>query len=206
MLTRGESTFMVEMTETANILRHASPRSLVILDEVGRGTATFDGLSLAWSIVEYLHDNPDRAALVLFATHYHELTELARRLPRLVNRSMAVKEWRGDILFLHRVVEGPADRSYGIHVAQLAGVPSNVCRRAEQVLAKLEHHELNVTRDPVIQRPPSSAAERTRQLDLFRPAAEEVLDRIRRIELDGLTPLDALNVLSELRARVDDSD
>ena len=128
MLAMGESTFMVEMTETANILHHATPRSLVILDEVGRGTATFDGLSLAWAIVEYLHDHPGRNALVLFATHYHELTDLARRLPRLVNRSMAVKEWRGDILFLHRVVDGPADRSYGIHVAQLAGVPGSRLR------------------------------------------------------------------------------
>ena len=128
MLARGESTFMVEMTETANILHHATPRSLVILDEVGRGTATFDGLSLAWAIVEYLHDRPEHAALVLFATHYHELTDLARMLPRLVNRSMAVKEWRGSILFLHRVADGPADRSYGIHVARLAGVPDEVCR------------------------------------------------------------------------------
>jgi DNA mismatch repair protein MutS len=202
MLAKGESTFMVEMTEAANILRHATPRSLVILDEVGRGTATFDGLSIAWSIVEYMHDEPDRAALVLFATHYHELTDLARILPRLVNRSMAVKEWRGSILFLHRVVEGPSDRSYGIHVAQLAGVPTPVCVRAEQILANLERHELNVTGDPSIQEPSTGRADRIRQLDLFRPAAEEVADLLRRIELETLTPLEAMNLLAKLRKRV----
>ena len=204
MLARGESTFMVEMTEAANILHHATPRSLVILDEVGRGTATFDGLSLAWSIVEHLHDREDHAALVLFATHYHELTDLARMLPRLVNRSMAVKEWRGSILFLHRVVEGPADHSYGIHVARLAGVPEEVCSRAEQVLTNLERHELNVTGDPVIQTPPSAMADRINQLDLFRPPMDEVADRLRRLELNGMTPLEALNLLAELRAKVDD--
>ncbi len=202
MLARGESTFMVEMTETANILHHATPRSLVILDEVGRGTATFDGLSLAWAIVEHLHDRPERAAKVLFATHYHELTDLARILPRLVNRSMAVKEWRGRILFLHRVVDGPGDRSYGIHVARLAGVPEEVCVRAEAILDNLERHELNVTGDPVVHATPAASA-RARQLELFRPAADEVVERLRGLAVDRLTPLDALNVLAELRARVD---
>ncbi len=201
-LAMGESTFMVEMTEAANILHHATPRSLVILDEVGRGTATFDGLSLAWAIVEYLHDQPGRNALVLFATHYHELTDLARRLPRLVNRSMAVKEWRGDILFLHRVVDGPADRSYGIHVAQLAGVPGTVCARAEQVLANLERHELNVSGDPALESTSAERPDRIRQMDLFRPPAEEVADRLRRLDLEGLTPLQALNVLADLRKRI----
>ena len=202
MLARGESTFMVEMTETANILHHATPRSLVILDEVGRGTATFDGLSLAWAIVEYLHDREDHAALVLFATHYHELTDLGRMLPRLVNRSMAVKEWKGSILFLHRVADGPADHSYGIHVARLAGVPDDVCARAEEVLTNIERHELNVAGDPVMQMPPGAAAERISQLDLFRPASDEVTDRLRRLDLDGMTPLEALILLSELRAKV----
>jgi len=206
MLARGESTFMVEMTETANILHHATPRSLVILDEVGRGTATFDGLSLAWAIVEYLHDRDEHTALVLFATHYHELTDLGRMLPRLVNRSMAVKEWRGSILFLHRVVDGPADHSYGIQVAQLAGVPAEVCRRAEQVLANIERHELNVAGDPVMQMPGDRAAERINQLDLFRSPMDEVSDRLRRLDLEGLTPLEALNLIAELREKViDDS-
>jgi DNA mismatch repair protein MutS len=202
MLAKGESTFMVEMTETANILHHATPRSLVILDEVGRGTATFDGLSLAWAIVEYLHDLDDHAALVLFATHYHELTDLGRMLPKLQNRSMAVKEWRGSILFLHRVVEGPADRSYGIHVAQLAGVPDEVCRRAEQVLENIERHELNVAGDPVMQSPADITADRISQLDLFRSPMEEVADLLRRLDPEGTTPLDALNVLADLRAKV----
>ncbi len=203
MLARGESTFMVEMTEAANILNHATPRSLVILDEVGRGTATFDGLSLAWAIVEYFHDHTDHAAMVLFATHYHELTDLARRLPRLVNRSMAVKEWRGDIVFLHRVVEGPADRSYGIHVAQLAGVPSDVCRRAEEILSNLERHELNVTGDPAMLGPADQPPERIRQMDLFRPATEQVVERLRELDVDHLTPLEALNLLVDLQKRVE---
>jgi DNA mismatch repair protein MutS len=201
MLARGESTFMVEMIETANILNHASPRSLVILDEVGRGTATFDGLSLAWAIVEHLHDRADHAALVLFATHYHELTELARMLPNLVNRSMAVKEWRGSILFLHRITEGPADRSYGIHVAELAGVPDEVCRRAEQILANLERHEINVTGDPVISSPADTTAERTRQLELFRPPADELVDEIRGLDIEVLSPIEALNLLVKLKRR-----
>ena len=206
MLAKGESTFMVEMTETANILHHATPRSLVILDEVGRGTATFDGLSLAWAIVEYLHDREDHAALVLFATHYHELTDLGRMLPKLVNRSMAVKEWRGSILFLHRVVEGPADHSYGIHVARLAGVPDEVCARAEQVLGNIERHELNVAGDPVMQMPPGTTAERINQLDLFRSPSDEITDRLRRLDLDGMSPLDALILLSELQTKVHGED
>jgi DNA mismatch repair protein MutS len=206
MLARGESTFMVEMTEAANILHHATPRSLVILDEVGRGTATFDGLSLAWSIVEYLHDEPAHAALVLFATHYHELTDLATILPRLVNRSLAVKEWRGSILFLHRVVEGPADRSYGIHVAQLAGVPATVCERAEQILATLEQHELKIIDGPSTKPSDPGRHPRILQLGLFRPAAEEVADQLRRTEPDQLTPLEALNLVVTLRRRICDED
>jgi DNA mismatch repair protein MutS len=206
MLARGESTFMVEMLETANILNHASPRSLVILDEVGRGTATFDGLSLAWAIVEHLHDRNDHAALVLFATHYHELTELARSLPDLVNRSMAVKEWRGSILFLHRVTEGPADRSYGIHVAELAGVPQEVCRRAEQILASLEQHEISIAEDDDAGDPMGVRAERTRQLELFRPPSDELIEELRALDVDALTPIEALNRLVELKRRAGGDD
>jgi DNA mismatch repair protein MutS len=139
-LTRGQSTFMVEMTETANILNNATPRSLVVLDEIGRGTSTFDGLSLAWSIVEYLHNQA--GAKTLFATHYHELTELAQRLPRLKNFNVAVREWREQIVFLRKIVEGGTDKSYGIHVARLAGVPGEVLERAKQILANLEESEL----------------------------------------------------------------
>ena len=139
-LTRGQSTFMVEMTETANILNNATARSLVVLDEIGRGTSTFDGLSLAWSIVEYLHNRA--GAKTLFATHYHELTELAQRLPRLKNFNVAVREWRDQIVFLRKIVEGGTDKSYGIHVARLAGVPGEVLERAKQILANLEESEL----------------------------------------------------------------
>ncbi len=199
-IARGESTFMVEMTEVAHIVRHAGGRSLVILDEVGRGTATFDGLSLAWAVVEALHDPPTEGAgrpLVLFATHYHELTDLAQRLERVVNASLAVKEWQGQVIFLHRVVPGPADRSYGIHVARLAGVPAPVCRRAEQVLRQLERQELKIL-------DAARPVEGPRQMSLFPPPEEVVAERLRRINLDGLTPLDALNVLAALKKEVEE--
>jgi DNA mismatch repair protein MutS len=139
-LARGQSTFMVEMTETANILNNATPRSLIVLDEIGRGTSTFDGLSLAWSIVEHLHNQV--GAKTLFATHYHELAELAARLPRLKNFNVAVREWRDQVVFLHKIVEGGTDKSYGIHVARLAGVPKEVLERAKQILSNLEESEL----------------------------------------------------------------
>jgi DNA mismatch repair protein MutS len=139
-LSRGQSTFMVEMCETANILNNATPRSLIILDEIGRGTSTFDGLSLAWSIVEYLHNQV--GAKTLFATHYHELTELAGRLPRLKNYNVAVREWHDQIVFLRKIVEGGTDKSYGIQVARLAGVPKNVLDRAKEILRNLEESEL----------------------------------------------------------------
>jgi DNA mismatch repair protein MutS len=139
-LARGQSTFMVEMSETANILNNATPRSLIILDEIGRGTSTFDGLSLAWSIVEHLHNQV--GAKTLFATHYHELTELAQRLPRLKNFNVAVREWHDSIVFLRKIVEGGTDKSYGIHVARLAGVPKDVLERAKQILINLEESEL----------------------------------------------------------------
>lgn len=197
-LARGESTFMVEMTEVARILRQATPRSLVILDEVGRGTATFDGLSLAWAVVEALHDPPmsEGGPLVIFATHYHELTDLAQRLERVVNASVAVKEWQGHVLFLHRVVPGPSDRSYGIHVARLAGVPEAVCARARAILAQLERQELKVVEAAAPARAP-------RQLSLF-PAGEElVAQRLRKLQVEALTPLEALNVLAELKRELE---
>jgi DNA mismatch repair protein MutS len=145
-LSRGQSTFMVEMTEAANILNNATPRSLVILDEIGRGTSTYDGLSLAWAITEYLHDSPGCRAL--FATHYHELAQLGGKLPGLRNCNASVREWKDEIVFLHKIVPGPADQSYGIHVAQLAGVPESVLVRAREVLAELEAHPLPARRRP----------------------------------------------------------
>jgi DNA mismatch repair protein MutS len=140
-LTAGQSTFMVEMLETANILNNATRKSLVILDEIGRGTSTFDGLSLAWAIVEHLHNQI--GAKTLFATHYHELTELAERLPRLKNFNIAVKEWNEQIVFLHKILPGSTDKSYGIQVARLAGIPMPVIQRAKIILENLEATELN---------------------------------------------------------------
>jgi DNA mismatch repair protein MutS len=193
-LARGESTFMVEMTEVASILRHATRSSLVMLDEVGRGTATFDGLSLAWAVVEALHDAPngEPGPLVLFATHYHELTDLAERLDRVVNASVAVKEWQGSVLFLHRVVAGPSDRSYGIHVAKLAGVPDGVCLRAQEVLRQLERQELKVLEA-------AAPGPQQVQLGLFPPVEDALLERLRKLEVERLTPIEALNLLAELK-------
>ena len=169
-LARGQSTFMVEMTETANILNNATPRSLIVLDEIGRGTSTFDGLSLAWSIVEHLHNAV--GAKTLFATHYHELTELAQRMPRLKNFNVAVREWRDSIVFLRKIVEGGTDKSYGIHVARLAGVPQEVIERAKQILVNLEDSELTPEGNV---RPPRRQQDRDKlkqlapppQMDLF---------------------------------------
>ncbi|MDQ7030053.1 MAG: hypothetical protein Q9O62_09895 [Ardenticatenia bacterium] len=129
---------MVEMVETANILHHATERSLIVLDEIGRGTSTYDGISIAWAVVEHIHNHPRLRSRTLFATHYHELTELARRLPRVRNYNVAVAEEGGDVVFLHKIVPGAADRSYGIHVAALAGLPRSVVRRAQEILAELE--------------------------------------------------------------------
>jgi DNA mismatch repair protein MutS len=170
-LTRGQSTFMVEMTETANILNNATSRSLIVLDEIGRGTSTFDGLSLAWSIVEHLHNQV--GAKTLFATHYHELTELAQRLPRLKNFNVAVREWRDQIVFLRKIVEGGTDKSYGIHVARLAGVPKTVLERAKEILANLEESEL--TPEGTVRQSPRRQQDRDKlkqlapppQMDLF---------------------------------------
>ncbi len=137
-IARGQSTFMVEMVETANILHNATDRSLLILDEIGRGTSTYDGLAIAWAIVEYIHNHPQLRARTLFATHYHELTDLAERLPHVANYNVAVTEQGDRVVFLHKIIPGPADRSYGVHVAQLAGLPKSVITRAREILNDLE--------------------------------------------------------------------
>ncbi len=199
-LARGESTFMVEMIETANILRHATHHSLVILDEVGRGTATFDGLSLAWAIVEHLHE--ERRPKTLFATHYHELTELAALLPRVVNRTMAVKEWDERIVFLRRVVAGSADKSYGLHVARLAGLPAAVIARAGEILANLEAQEYDLTGLPRLARGHAPATAEPAQMTLFAPPELVVAALLREVDLDQLAPLAALNLLHTLKARL----
>ena len=183
----GQSTFMVEMIETANILNHATPRSLLILDEVGRGTSTYDGLSIAWAVVEYLHHHPERRARTLFATHYHELTEMGDRLPSVKNYNLAVVEEGKRVVFLHKVEPGGADRSYGIHVAQLAGVPRPVIQRAEELLAQLESGAFRPGTDrPEPYQPVLFANE------------HPVVEEIRGLDVSTMTPLEALNLLYEL--------
>ncbi len=205
-LTRGESTFLVEMAETAHILRHATRRSLVVLDEVGRGTSTFDGLSLAWAIAERLHDGENGSgngpARVLFATHYHELTELALVKPAVVNRRMAVKEWEGNVLFLRKVTEGAADRSYGVQVARLAGIPEPVLTRAKEILGNLERQQLDVGGRPKLAEHAGEPEPREVQLDLFRGQGEVVLDALEKVDLEKTTPLVALNLLASFQARL----
>ena len=192
-LARGRSTFMVEMVETAAILNQAGPRAFVILDEIGRGTATFDGLSLAWAVVEHLHGvNRCRA---LFATHYHELTALAAKLPGLSCQTMRVKEWRGDVVFLHEVVPGAADRSYGIHVARLAGLPDAAIERADQVLQMLETGEQSSAVTRLADDLPLFAAARRPP-----PKPSAVEERLRQIDPDALTPREALELIYALRA------
>ena len=196
-LARGRSTFMVEMTETAAILHTATPRSLILLDEVGRGTATFDGLAIAWAAVEYLHARI--RAKTLFATHYFELTELADRLSGVKNFHVSVKENAGGIVFLRKVEPGAADRSYGIEVAKLAGLPNQVIDRAREVLAEHESAEQRVS-DQLANdelRPPPPA-----QLTIFTPLSQPVLEKLREVDLNGLTPLEALNLLAELKKQV----
>ncbi|WP_158791665.1 DNA mismatch repair protein MutS [Granulicella sp. L60] len=188
---RGRSTFMVEMTETAAILNTATNRSLVLLDEMGRGTATYDGLSLAWATVEHLHDRI--GARTLFATHYHELTLLAERLARLTNLRVTVKETSGGIVFLHTVEAGPASKSYGIEVARLAGLPAGVIARAREVLKVHERAETQQVREA------SSAGAAQMQMTMFTPLSQRIVDRLAEADVDGLTPREALNLLAELQ-------
>jgi DNA mismatch repair protein MutS len=198
-LRRGESTFMVEMRETARLLIGLDERSLLLLDEVGRGTSTFDGLAIAWALAEHLHDNT--RAKVLFATHFHELTDLARERPRVKNLSMAVREWDGEVLFLRRVVEQPASRSYGIEVARLAGLPETIIARARQILVNLEMGELDEAGQArLAHRPDAQGA--ASQLGLFTPAERRVIDELRTLEVERLTPIEALNALARALGRL----
>ena len=183
----GQSTFMVEMIEAANILHHATPRSLLILDEIGRGTSTYDGGSIAWAMVEYIHNHPQVRAKTLFATHYHELTQLADLLPGVRNYNVAVSEADNKVVFLHKIVPGGADKSYGIHVAQLAGLPGPVIGRANEIMAALEKssgHAVKIN--------PNAA----HQVALF-PETNPLLDELRGLDVNGLSPIEALNKLFE---------
>jgi DNA mismatch repair protein MutS len=199
-LARGRSTFMVEMVETAAILTQAGPRALVILDEIGRGTATFDGLSIAWSVVEHLHDiNGCRA---LFATHYHELTALSARLSRLANHTMRVRDWNGEVVFLHEVAPGTADRSYGIHVAQLAGLPPAVIARATQVLDALETGDSARRSATLVDELPLFAASAPKQPSPT-PGSSLIEAGLRALDPDALSPREALDALYNLRKLLD---
>jgi DNA mismatch repair protein MutS len=191
-LARGRSTFMVEMTETAVILNTATSRSLVVLDEIGRGTATYDGLALAWSVVEHIHQRI--RARTLFATHYHELTELADQLPGIRNLHVSVKEAGDQVIFLRKVEPGRADRSYGIEVARLAGLPVSVIERAREILALHERSEQAVTEELAPRGTPSPI-----QIQLFEPVNYQIAERIRNLKVDELRPIEALQLLHDLQ-------
>jgi DNA mismatch repair protein MutS len=202
-LVRGQSTFLVEMNETAAILHGATDRSLVLLDEIGRGTATYDGVSIAWAVTEHLHE--DCRAKTIFATHYHELTQLADQLSALVNFNVSVKEVGNDIVFLHHLQPGGADRSYGIEVARLAGLPDGVVARAREILRELEgaHTGGGIGLGRLGRNRPASA--KNDQLSLFHNIEPRILEKLRRIEVETITPIQALNVLFELKAILLDS-
>ncbi len=205
-LARGQSTFMVEMNETANILNNATARSLVLLDEIGRGTSTFDGLSIAWAVTEFLHETPARAAKTIFATHYHELTELEALLPRVRNYNVLVKEYGERVIFLHKIQPGRADRSYGIQVARLAGIPRPVVARAREVLDNLESGEFTAEHIPRLSRGrhgPRLPVERD-QLTLFGGPAKPhpVVEELKELDLDSLSPREALRLLYELKGKI----
>ncbi len=207
---RGQSTFMVEMIEVANILNNATDRSLIILDEVGRGTSTFDGVSIAWATAEYIHDRI--GARTLFATHYHELAQLAHTLDGVRNLNVAVREWQGEVVFLHRVVPGATDRSYGIHVAKLAGVPQEVLERSRDILTHLEENAVGPNDEPrfVPKQPPAGGRGTSRgrprpqalQVPLFKPLDAQVKQELLGLDPDSLTPLEALNKLTEILRRL----
>jgi DNA mismatch repair protein MutS len=193
-LAAGQSTFMVEMTETANILNNATSRSLVILDEVGRGTSTYDGLSIAWAIVEYLHNKPRVRAKTLFATHYHELVELANALPRVKNFNVLVSEDKGRVVFLRKIVPGGTDKSYGIHVAQIAGIPPSVLHRAEEVLASLENNNQHGIKSV------KAEYHRGKQISLF-GAPDAIAEEILKMDVESITPIEAITALYNLQQK-----
>jgi DNA mismatch repair protein MutS len=204
-IARGQSTFMVEMQETANILHTATSRSLVVLDEIGRGTSTYDGLSIAWAVAEHLASNPKARPKTLFATHYHELTDLADSLSGVANAHVSAREWKDEIVFLRKIVPGRSDRSYGIQVGRLAGLPPNVVSRAQEILRGLEHDELTRGGRPTLSGSPGDRL--TAQLGLFAAPLDdggssrhhEISKRLKELDVDGITPRQALDVLAELK-------
>ena len=200
---------MVEMTETAAILHNATPRSLVILDEIGRGTSTFDGLSIAWAVAEYIHNSPEHSAKTLFATHYHELTELAENLPGAKNYQVLATEKDGDVVFLHKLQKGKASKSYGIAVAKLAGLPQKVIERAKSVLTKLEKYELAIFSEGKSEHNGmEKAVDRAKQskmasqFSLFAISNENVIDEIREFDVEKMSAEEARKFISEIKRKI----
>jgi len=196
-LSRGESTFMVEMTETASILNNLSDQSLVIMDEIGRGTSTYDGISIAWSIVEYLHNDQKAKPKTLFATHYHELNQLAGDLTRVQNFHIAVKELKDQVIFLRKLVSGGTEHSFGIHVAQMAGMPNQVILRSNEILKLLEKEKGGVAESEILANLPTHNF----QLNLFEadPRIEQLMSQLRDVDVNNISPVDALVKLNELK-------
>ena len=208
-LSRGESTFLVEMNETANILASMTDRSLVLLDEIGRGTSTYDGLSIAWAVTEYLLQGLKAKPRTLFATHFHELTQLKESYPRLFNLKITIREWEGGIIFLRKIAPGTSDKSYGIHAARIAGLPSMVLKRAEEILNSLE------LRRDLLRKGVDLKADNSKQIGLFdastpgrtpapveNPAAERLKDEIDRFDIASSTPLEALRFIQNLKNKL----
>jgi DNA mismatch repair protein MutS len=198
---------MIEMIETARILNQATSRSMVVLDEIGRGTSTFDGLSIAWAVAEYLHDHPSLRPKTLFATHYHELTELVLTKERVKNCNVAVREWGGEIIFLRKIVEGGSNRSYGIQVARLAGLPQKVIDRAKEILSNLEKGELDSLGMPKIAKTKIAALRPSPPLQpsLF-VQPDPIRSRLKKVKIDQVTPLEAINILDELKKGAEQED
>ena len=199
----GESTFMVEMTEASNILNNVTPRSLVLFDELGRGTSTYDGISIAWAIVEYLHEHPKAAARTLFATHYHELNEMEKNFTRIKNYNVSVREAGGKVIFLRKLERGGSEHSFGIHVAQIAGMPKSIVRRAEAILKQLEadNAQVGAAGKPAATERISQSREGM-QLSFFQlddPVLCQVRDEILGLDINNLTPVEALNKLNEIK-------
>ncbi|HEX9078390.1 MAG TPA: DNA mismatch repair protein MutS [Desulfuromonadaceae bacterium] len=198
-LARGQSTFMLEMMEAASILKNATPRSLIVMDEIGRGTSTFDGVSIAWAVAEYIHDTPTCRARTLFATHYHELTELAATRERIRNHTVAVREWNDQVIFLRTIIPGGASHSYGIQVARLAGMPADVIDRAKEILRNLESGEFEEGAPRLARSSKKQAREPSPQFSLFETSEDQLRLRLKKLNIATLTPLEALNLLDELK-------
>ena len=200
-LSTGESTFMVEMTEAANILNNVTPRSLVLFDELGRGTSTYDGISIAWAIVEYLHEHKRAQARTLFATHYHELNEMEKRFDRIKNYNVSVKEMDGKVIFLRKLERGGSEHSFGIHVAEIAGMPPSIVRRASTILKQLEADNAQVgsAGKPNVENVATTDGMQMSLFQLDDPVLSQIRDEILHLDIDHLTPMDALNKLNDIK-------